>query len=434
MLMRDYFLLGLNNGMGKKLYWMNSLFFELLNAKVTGYELEPIFEDNKMFFSYKGEKVQIEDYVPNRAPLHFRDKFVLKPGDMENYTGKTEAITTYGNVYCNHLCLVLPFGSLFEFKFGLFKPQQYENEIMDLVIDDPDDLDEDSPYKAEGGKVYVWQYLLFCDHALSMTSFADGLITTTTAKSMVGSSKRDAVRGKWLKDNKARLTDPAAVAELSDLMKALDDEHLAGDASLGYFESEKKLVGARRKSYYFFGGESPFGDGSKVDLIPRSLEEGYDVEKIPTMNSAARAGSYDRGTQTALGGSATKTMYRMAGTIKIVTDDCGSTVGVPCTVAKDNAEDLVGYSQIINGVSSKITKDTINTLIGKTITLRSPVTCKAEAKNICKVCAGDKLAINPAGIPAAVASMGGVLMLIFMKGMHTNDINTKRWNPDKYLN
>lgn len=434
MKLRDYFLLGLSKGLGLKLSWVNKLFYETVDGPLEGYELEPYFEDDKMFFKMDGEIIQLSDYKPNRSPLHFREPFELNKGDILNYNESETIVTTYGNIYCNHLCLVLPFGDLFKFTPGVFDPTTIEKAALGIALDDPEDLDPENPVMADKPNIYIWQYLMFCDHALFLCGFSDGYVTTTTAKSILGSPKRNQIRDKWLKDNADRLNSPEAVAELSKILKDLDDEYLGDDESKGYYKTSGKAARARRKMHYFFGGESPFGDGSEVDLIPKSLEEGLDVEKLPTMNSAARAGAYNRGAETALGGVATKVMYRMAGTIRIAEDDCKSLVGIPVRVEDSNYRDLIGNYQVVNTELININEANVKDLIGKTIYLRSPITCKTEGKNICKICAGDKLAINPAGIPAAVASMGGVLMLIFMKAMHTNEIETRKWDFNKYLN
>lgn len=435
MKLRDYFMLGLKEGLGKKLYWVNKLFFELHGEdKLFGYNLEPFFKDNKMFFIKDGETIELEDYVPGRSPLHFREKFILNKGEILNYNKDTPLETTYGNVYCNYLCLVLPFGDLFPFMDGVFSPAKIEKQIVDILIDDPKDLDYKNPVKAEAPNVYVWQYLMFCDHALFLNGFSDGYVTTTTERSMLGSPDRNKIRDKWLKENEHRLHEPEAVAELSKLLKDLDDEYMEGDESLGYYQSSRKAAAARRKMHYFFGGEDPFGDGTKVTLIPKSLEEGLEVDKIPVMNSAARAGSYNRGAETSLGGVATKVMYRMAGTIRITEDNCNSLVGVPTLINEFNVNDFIGNSYVDGRSVVKIDSNNAESLIGKTILIRSPITCKTEAKNICKVCAGDNLSQNPAGIPAAVASMGGTLMMIFMKSMHTNEISVKPWDFNKHLN
>src|SRR5690606_27627904 len=92
----------------------------------------------------------------------------------------------------------------------------------------------------------------------------------------------------------------------------------------------KKLIsGSRKRQFYYFGGEAPFQDGTKVTYIGKSLEEGVDTDYLDVLYNIQRSGSYSRGFQTRLGGEKTKTIYRMLGTVKVEMDDCGSKVGIP---------------------------------------------------------------------------------------------------------
>ncbi|MFO5979439.1 hypothetical protein ACLBSL_32665, partial [Klebsiella pneumoniae] len=82
----------------------------------------------------------------------------------------------------------------------------------------------------------------------------------------------------------------------------------------------KLFGGVRKKVFGMFGGEAPFQDGTSVEYIGKSLEEGIDTDHMPVMNNSLRYGSYNRGAQTALGGESTKTNYRMVGTVRITLD------------------------------------------------------------------------------------------------------------------
>lgn len=439
MKLRDYFLLALKAGMGRKRVWMNTLVSVVYNnADTPDFQYKPFFEDGKMYFYMPNgnDRVYIEDYVDGRAPIHFRDEFILEPGDLLNYKGPGSLRTCYGNVFFNQLCLVEPFGDLFPFAAGTIVPAKFEDEILERMIDDRDDGDETE--MATDGKLYVWQYLKFCDHCLAIPGYADGLVTSTTRKSLISNPKWPAIRAKWIEENKHRLNDPAAVAELSVIADQVDDEHLAGDESIVFYKAKKKLAGARRKVHYMFGGESPFSDGTTVEFISKSLEEGIDTDHMSVMNNSLRFGSYNRGAQTALGGESTKTIYRMVGTARIIEDDCKTWLGVPTMVNKFNFDDLVGYSYIDDGQSVEITKENVGGLLGRRIDIRGPMTCKAgrdvakgtlgKGKNICAVCAGKALAENPNGIPAATAGVGGRFLMVFMSKMHSSTLRTVKWD------
>jgi hypothetical protein len=442
MQIREYFMRGLSLGLHKKRQWMNCLFSVVYNINEFEHHYDyRLYKDEKgLFFFVPGSKDQkeyIDEWKEDVALLHFRDEFILQPGEIINYKGTTPLRTTYGNVFANHLCLVLPFGDIFEFEAGLFNLSKLEGEILKRMIDDPPG-NEDPLIRATDGKLYVSQYLMFAEHVLTLPAYSDGLVTATTKKSLMASPDRNRVREKWIKDNPDRLTDPAAVAELSNVLKKLDDEYLSGDESEEFYRSKKKLEGARKKVHYMFGAESAFSDGTKVELIAKSLEEGIDMDKLPVMFNSLRAGSYNRGKQTALGGESTKTIYRMVGTARIVEHDCNTHIGVPTTLYPFIAKDLVGYGMVQNGKTIVLTPELINQYMGKTVDIRGPMSCKTgrdvdkgilgKGKNVCAVCAGASLAENPNGIPAAAAGVGGRFLSLFLAKMHATVLRTVQWD------
>lgn len=444
MQIREYFLKGLEHNLHMKRQWMNCLFSVVynINEYETHYHYRPYKDEQGLFYFVPGQNNQkeyLEGWKEGEALLHFRDEFVLEPGDILNYKDTKSVVTTYGNVFVNHLCLVLPFGDIFPFQTGLFNLGGLEKDILGRLIDDPDDND-DPDLMAPGGKIYVRQYLKFAEHILTLPAYSDGLVTATTPKSLMASPERDKVRGDWIEANKDRLTDPAAVAELSNVLKKIDDEYLAGDESEEFYRSKKKLEGARKKVHYMFGAESAFSDGTKVELIAKSLEEGIDMEKLPVMFNSLRAGSYNRGKQTALGGESTKTIYRMVGTARISEPDCGTHIGVPTLLLPYTAKELVGYSMVANGKSTLLTPEVLQSLMGQVIEVRGPGTCKVgrdlikgtlgKGKNICAVCAGTALAENPNGLPAASAGVGGRFLSLFLAKMHATVLRTVEWDME----
>lgn len=442
MQLREYFMLGLKNKLHMKRQWMNILFSIVYNINdyKNHYDYRPYQDEQGLFFFVpKGnnEKVYIEGFVPGEAPLHFRDAITIRPGEVLNYKGNAPLLTTYGNVFVNHLVSVLPFGDIFEFQVGMFDLKKLESGILKLMIDDPEG-NEDPDIMAPGGKIYVSQYVKFAEHVLTLPAYSDGLVTATTKKSLMASPERNKVRDKWIADNPTRLTDPAAIAELSALLKDVDDAYLAGDDSEEFYRSKKKLEGARKKVHYMFGAESAFSDGTKVELIAKSLEEGIDMDKLPVMFNSLRAGSYNRGKQTALGGESTKTIYRMVGTARIVEQDCQTHIGIPVFLMPFIAKDLIGYGMVENGKTTVITAELLQSRMGTTIDVRGPMTCKSgrdesrgilgKGKNICAVCAGTALAENPNGIPAAAAGVGGRFLSLFLAKMHATVLRTVEWD------
>lgn len=445
MLLRDFFLLGLKAGMGRKRAWMNLIFNVVYESNLTKPLMyQPFFENDEMFFYMPGtnERVVIEDYIPGRAPAHFRDEFILKAGELDNYPTGPDLVTTYGNVFTNQMCLIETVGTAFSFQTGIFPAAKIAGLILEHAVDDREDGDVTTPHPTPG-KFYIWQYVKFCEYCLALPGYADGLVTSTTRKSLQGNKEWFAVREKWVQDNKDRLTDPAAVAELNVIADRMDDEYLKDDESFAYYKSKSKLAGCRRKLHYLFGGESPFSDGTTVELITKSLEEGLDMDKLPVMNNSLRFGSYNRGSQTALGGESTKTIYRMVGTIRIVEEDCKTWLGTPVMVTKFNGKGFIGYTYIEDGRHILITSENIDSVMGRKIVLRGPMTCKTgrdvekgtlgTGRNICAVCAGKDLAENPHAVPAATAGVGGRFLSVFMSKMHSSTLKTVKWDMHRRL-
>lgn len=444
MKLRDYFLLALKDGMGRKRIWMNALCSLVYNNDATpDYKWKIFYEGDKAYFYMPdaNEPTYLDEYVPGEALMHFRDEFILQPGELENHQGSEPIVTCYGNVFFNQLCLVEPFGNLIPFATGTIVPSKFEDFILERMIDDREDGDETE--MAPDGKLYVWQYLKFCDHCLAIPGYADGLVTSTTRKSLMSNPEWPKIRAAWIEKNKHRLNDPAAVAELSVIAAEVDKEWLKDDPAWTFYSAKKKLEGARRKVHYMFGGESPFSDGTTVEFISKSLEEGIDTDHMPVMNNSLRYGSYNRGAQTALGGESTKTLYRMMGTSRIIEEDCETWLGIPTLVTKDIAKELPGYSFIDNGKSVLITRDNVAGLLGKRIDVRGPMTCKAgrdrergtigKGKNVCAVCVGKDVSENPNGLPAAIAGVGGRFLMVFMSKMHSSTLRTVEWDMDARL-
>ncbi|ARV76755.1 putative RNA polymerase beta subunit [Pseudomonas phage Phabio] len=445
MKLRDFFLLGVKAGMGRKRAWMNLLFNVVYESNLKRPIMyQPHIENDEMYFYMpdSNEKIYIEDYIPGRAPLHFLDEFILKAGDLSNYPEGPDIRTTYGNVFTNQMCLIETVGNAFPFQTGVFPAAKLGGLILENAVDNREDGDT-TTFHPEPGKFYIWQYTKFCEYCMALPGYADGLVTSTTRASLQGNDDWFAVRDKWIKDNHDRLTDPAAVAELSVIADKMDDEYLKDDESFLYYKSKKKLAGCRRKLHYFFGGESPFSDGTTVELIAKSLEEGLDMDKLPVMNNSLRFGSYNRGSQTALGGESTKTIYRMVGTIRIVEHDCKTWLGTPVMVTKFNGKGFIGYTYIEDGHNILITKDNLNDIMGRKVNLRGPMTCKTgrdpssgligTGRNICAVCAGSDLAENPHAVPAATAGVGGRFLSVFMSKMHSSTLTTVKWDMHRRL-
>ncbi len=431
---REYFFTALKAGACKKRAWVNSVFAvvedEQYPTQPFPYQLVRLPEHDRLMFADPEQDmdwVTIEDSDRETALCAFKEKVTLNPGELANFQGEEPIVTAYGNLLVNYLLLVIPFGDAIPFQNGSVDIGKIEKEILERLIDDPED--DDGVSFAPDGQIYVRQYVQFCDYALSMVAYTSLAVVSSTPKAMQSHPKAREVREALVEQYKDQLTDPAIVAKIADALEELDQEWLADDPTKDFYAvNPKKSRPARKKMYYLFGGESAFQDGTSVEFIKKSLEEGIDPNHLPAMINSIRAASYNRGAQTQLGGETTKTIYRMLGTVRIAEDDCGTKLGIPMPITKRNKHQYLGFWVIDGTRDILLDKENIERYVGKSPLLRGPLTCKTEGKNVCKKCVGTKLSEQPNGIAATAAQVGGAFLTVFLKKMHASSISTHKWD------
>lgn len=375
--------------------------------------------------------VLIEDSKPGQ-PLFARNELIqLSPGDMPNvYSPIT---TTYGNVLANQIMLVRPFLNKIPFMTGRISTKKIE-KIIEMRLRDRDgtELADGSTVQSEADPavtpIFVDEYLRFCDGAFSLVAYTQLFTPADTRKTMTPPPGVKELRDMLVKQNAGHLHDRAVVAEIADKLQKLDAEHLKGDRGEDFLTSDKSRKIVRSRLFLMYGAETGIEEKVDVDLIENSLTEGWDIDKFPTMNNALRAGSFNRGKQTELGGEAVKDLFRASGNLKISSPDCGSTVGLPSFFNESDAERILGFSVIEEGGPTKITPDNVGKYLGKAISLRSPMTCKNSHTDYCAVCLGDRLANTPTGLSMAVADYGSAFLAIYMSAAHSKGIQVARLN------
>jgi hypothetical protein len=438
---REFFIKALQAGACKKRSWVNSVFGiveetpEAYHADLYPYRVVRVPDSDRVHYLDPDDlSLQVIDDSDASQPLcAFREPLTIHPGEVANYTKPEPLVTSYGNALVNTIVLVLPFGAAIEYQTGHIQIGKIEKRILDMLIDDPIDDDGVSPPPA--GKVYVRQYLTFCDNALSMVAYASLAVTSVSYKAMMGHPDARKVRAEQVEKYKDKLADPAIVARIGQVLEDLDRDWLKGDPAADFYavKANKYYGDVRKRLYYMFGGESPFQDGTSVEFIQKSLEEGIDTDHMPAMINSIRSGSYSRGSQTQMGGEQTKTIYRMLGTVRIAEDDCGTTLGIPTDITAANKGQYLGYWVIANGKSVLLDEHNVDSFVGKFPQLRGPLTCKTEGKNVCSRCVGMALSEQPNGIPAAAAGLGGRFLTLFLKKMHASSLSTAKWDMAKRL-
>jgi len=112
--------------------------------------------------------------------------------------------------------------------------------------------------------------------------------------------------------------------------------------------------------------------------------------------------------------------------------DCHTKNLIPITVTDKNKKDLV-YTYFENaGQLQMLSRDNVDSYVGKTIMMRSPMSCISQ--KICSKCAGElfyKLGIKHAGLFATQLSHSA--LNLSLKSKHDSTVNLYSLNVDKIV-
>ena len=315
------------------------------------------------------------------------------------------------------------------FMTGKISADRLSDAVLELLTDDVEE------HEKQSNKIYVSDYLKFCDSVFNLVAYTQVFTPAATAKSMQAPPGIIELRNLLIEENKDRLHDAAVIASIAKQLQEYDYEYLRGDPSLGFLLKDKSLKIVRSKLFLMYGAEPGLEDKVDVTLIQNSLCEGWDLSKFPDMNNAQRAGSYNRGKETERGGYKVKEIYRATGNLKITDDDCGSTLGTMFKAKPGTEKQIIGFTVIEeSGRQVKITKENVIDYMGNDVKLRSPMYCKSAETDYCVVCCGDRLSANPNGLAMEFTAYGSKFMDMFMQAAHAKALTVRELDFDRLLN
>lgn len=440
----DFFIAAMKAGEYRRRAWVVSA-FSMIHEGPEDWKKDPypyrIVQTRTAYFYVNPENtedlIQLTDADPSKPPFDHKEKFVMKPGDILNYGEheQQDLITSYGQFFFNWVMLAYPFGGKIRYLSGRIDPGQLEKLVLPRLQDDPTPnaqmvLDANARHAERHGEpvfeisdptkspIYVKEYLQMADAAFYLAGFTQLWVPAASRKSMTAPPGIEALKAKLLKENEGHLHDPAVIAKIDAELIKYDSEYLKGDPSEGFLISGKSRKVVRRKLFLMTGAEAGLEDSIDVELIPNSLSEGWDISKFPVMNDSLRAGSYNRGAETMLGGEAVKWLLRASSNMMVTAEDCKTTLGVPTIITDGNKKKYFGFSVVTPEGHEKINEESVGRYLGQKVMVRSPMFCRLEKTDYCAVCVGDRLAMNPTALSSAVSEYGSKFMLLFMKKMH----------------
>lgn len=364
----------------------------------------------------------IEGYTHGSPIFGFKDRISLKAGDVSNL--ETDIETTLGNLLFNVICLV----NSFDKKIPYINRNVSVGEIEDLIAKN---LFDTPPKDSERdiSKIYVDEYLKFVNAVFYLTNFSQLCVWGATEKVLTPPPGIVEFKNKLLKQYEGQLHDSSVLAKIDDELIKFDAEYLKGDPGENFLISAKSRKIVRKRKYLMYGGEAGLDESSRIDPVTNSLDQGWDLEKFPTMNNALRAGTFNRGAQTELGGESVKWLLRASSNIVVASDDCGTKLGRPFTVSKQNHKKLIDFTALINNESIFVKdEEQAASYIGTTLMVRSPMYCKMDKTDFCKLCVGRKLSENPTGLSLTISEYGSAFLTLFMKAMHGKSLDTVKLN------
>lgn len=390
-------------------------------VKAVGYGLQRDWESNTCFFQRPGseEKIIIDNAVCNK-PLFVKNEVItLRPETCEYVKEVTE--TTYGRLLINAIVIDEAFKRKVGFVNREITSKDLKGFIKNMMVDNPGDGES-----VPEGKASVDECLKLTKQMDYLVGLNNVFVKAASLDAFTIDPKIKKLKDTLIKDLKAnnRQNDPVALAEVID--KLVDEDRKAQHAgpSRDLYISDGFISNNRKKMFLVYGAEPDFHTG-EYELLDKSLDEGWDLDKLTAYANTAIAGSYSRSISVALAGADVKNAIRLTGHISAMPGDCGSTRGERVKITRNNFNGWVGGYYLVEGKPVLITENDFGKLDNKVIDIRVPQYCQQEKGNLCSICCGDKLGKLKNRISSSVALVYTRFMLQSMKAMHVSVLQTR---------
>lgn len=410
----EYFIHSIKNKLHYDRRWLLAVVSMPMVRSKGLYEIPSLTQDGKSVAIQLGEETIIITDAKVDAPLYGKsEKFTLPPGVLIN--SKNPEKTTYQIAILNAILITESFGEAIPYQ----NVERFSKSVMDAAVLEP----------FKKGVVTLDQYRASVKAVGFINVLADMVVPTTSITSLRSSPTVMKLRDSLVKEHAGKLNDPVIVAKIDKAIVEQLKKEMVGDDAEGFYTDKKMMEKIRKSTHGIMGGFKDQQDTNKVNTVTSSLLEGYNAEDIPTLVNQARSGSYDRGKDTALGGEAAKFAARVYQNLKIIEGSCSSKIGLPVFINRRNLHFYMGR-YIVGGTEKQgLDKKQLNALIGKTVYVRSPLTCKTPDGNICAICCGDQvtsLKIQPGPLHA---QLGSRFLDISLSAFHGKELKTVRYDP-----
>lgn len=224
------------------------------------------------------------------------------------------------------------------------------------------------------------------------------------------------------------------MTQISDELVAYAKEILKDDPGMDLYLSGDLDFGNNYKNNSIIKGAVINKITGEYDFIETSFMDGIAIKDLPAHANSILASQYPASIATASAGYMGKKLLALLQMMEIdePDTDCHTKNLVPVTITNHNKSDMM-YTYIKDGDGLlELTPENISSFIGKTVLMRSPMTCLND--KICSKCAGKlfyMLDVKHAGLFATQISHSALNLAL--KAKHNSLVELFTLNPDTLI-
>lgn len=430
----DYLKYALQKKLYSKKAWMISM-FSVFQEKDGAYQSDPYpgrLVSQPWGLSFINDTGQLEkiDGSKSMEPLFKADDRLIVDNSWASNC-KSSVESSVGTLLFNHICLITCFRNKIDYITGRISVAQVEDIIAPQLKSNPK-VNE----SRNDTDIYVDEYIALGRSFEYFKGMLQLCAYAATPKGLVAPTGVKQFKEELAVKYQGQLTDPVKMAAYEAELKKFDDAFMKDDPSYGKFTSGKVSNISRKKLFLTVGSENGFQETADIIPITSSLQDGWSVDPVEytSMMNGIRTGSYARGAETVNGGVAMKYMLRAANNFKIVSEDCGSKLGIRRLYNKANASNLVGRTIIDAGKQIHVENENqLGNYLGRVLTVRSPMYCRKEGDTLCKVCTGVKLGRYETGLTIPLTEISSILLSASMAKMHTSGLSSAEMDLEEII-
>ena len=342
------------------------------------------------------------------------------------YDGQKETITTIGKFLFNKYVLE---GSGIIGASQLFLGVLNKNGL--------EAIDELVAYLYLEDKITRQQFNAYIDRRDNLGYWLNGMLVHTISQKMSKPLKAIEVKKAQLLKKYEKEIEAKNIAVMTDIEKELIEyakDLLGDDPGMELYHSGGLNFKNNFKNNSIIKGPVMNNLTGEYDFIQNSYMDGIEIKDIPSHANSILAGQYPASIATKDAGYMGKKLLALLQQTEIddPETDCRTKNLIPITVTDKNKKDLI-YSYFDSGGQLEVlTRENINSYVGKTIMMRSPMSCITS--KICSICAGQlfyKLGVKHAGLFATQVSHTS--LNLGLKSKHDTTVNPYYLDCDKIV-